>query len=509
MRNTLYTTLPACAVLVAGCLPIDPKPDYERASALIGAATGVETIYQPGDDEMVAAHVEALLVDGLSADEAVQLCLLNNLELQASFLRIGAARADVVQSQLFSNPTVGASFRFPSGGGLTNIEASMAQDLLDLWQMPIRKNIAERELNRVVLDVAHRAARLATDAKSAYYEAVAGDRLLEIAHHNQQAAKRLVRLTETLQETGAGSGVDVNLSLSELKESEIDRRRARQATIEARIQLARLLGVDIAPDDLNLTDPLPEPAAYGLGIENVLQLAINNRLDIAAAREELESSLYNIRRERQRVFPRIELGIEVERESRPRSSDGNFVPQAIRTSIQNGAPSLPPHYGERDAGATITTGPSLRIVLPLFDQNQVGIAKAHIAHAAAGKRLQLALLDLTHDARIAHHKARLAWDTAMSYQYDILPLRETNLELARDAYRAGKTPLVTVLDAQRTLQDATSQLVHALRDSALALLELESVTGVPIARNADPAKESKRSDETHDSKDPDPELEDH
>ena len=47
--------------------------------------------------------------------EAIQVCLLNNPGLQAAFLDIGMARADVVQSGLLSNPSLTALVRFPTG----------------------------------------------------------------------------------------------------------------------------------------------------------------------------------------------------------------------------------------------------------------------------------------------------------------------------------------------------------------------------------------------------------
>ena len=64
----------------------------------------------------------------------------------------------------------------------------------------------------------------------------------------------------------------------------------------------------------------------------------------------------------------------------------------------------------------------------------------------------------------------------------MLPLRETSLDLARTAYQAGRTTLVNVLDAERALLTARSGYADALQASATTLVELEKVTGQPLAK---------------------------
>jgi len=122
----VLTLLFAALTPLAGCATVDPTPDYQRAGQYVTQATGQQSIYQPGDDEaIIADKVKDLLAGGITADEAVQICLLNNPGLQAAFMDVGMARADVVQSGLLSNPSLGMALGFPAGGGLANIEAGL------------------------------------------------------------------------------------------------------------------------------------------------------------------------------------------------------------------------------------------------------------------------------------------------------------------------------------------------------------------------------------------------
>jgi len=193
--------LPLSGLLaLGGCVTVDPSLDYERTSEHISRVTGQEEVYQPGDDEIIAGRVDELLADGITVGEAVQVCLLNNLVLQAAFMDIGMARADVVQSGMLANPSLGIALRLPAGGGLANLEAGLAQNIADLWQIPFRRRAAEHSLDRVILKTARQAADLAADAKVAYYDAVGAGQLYEITRQNIDLAQQLLDMALARQE---------------------------------------------------------------------------------------------------------------------------------------------------------------------------------------------------------------------------------------------------------------------------------------------------------------------
>lgn len=484
--------------LITGCATVDPTADYNRTVSIISMATGSQSVYRPEHDEQIDETVENLLSEGLTIDEAVQICLLNNPRLQAAFYRIGVAHADVVQSQLWKNPSLGVSSRFPSGGGLVNIEGQLAGNIVDLWQIPIRKKIAERKLNQTVLQIAHLASQLAVDTKIAYYQALANQHLFEIASQNKDTANQLVELAKAMREAGAASSVDVNLSQSEFQETRLAIQQASLNMKQSQMNLARILGLRHQIHPLKLTDSFSTLPEFTMDIAEVLTLAAKNRLDIAAAKEELSYLLDNIRLEKNRVFPVLEIGIEFERESRPRSSDGRFISKTVLSSISSGGFSLPSDFGSHDDEAGVTVGPSLSLELPIFDQNQAQIAKAVMIHSEAIKQFRNLLIEVTFDARFAYEKVLAARITSATYQQDILPLRESNLELSKEAYRAGKTPLITVLNTQKTLQDARAGLIQAIRDNAIAWVELERVVASPVKNIIDSADQAEQQKDNSD-----------
>ena len=430
--------------LVSACVTVNPRPDYDRTAQLITQATGQEPVYRPDDDALVKNTVDELLAGGVTAQEAVQLCLLNNLKLQATFFNVGMARADVVQSGLFSNPTIGFSPRFPDGGGPTNFEASLAQNIAELWRIPARRRAAEYDLEQAILALAREVSATALEAKAAYYKAVRTDREIEVIQGNVEITKQLVDLAKVREEAGVGSLVDVQLSESELLQMELALRVATIARFEARTELTKLLGLPVPPDQLQLTEPLPDPPQWTIAPEQLITLARSHRLDVQAAQNAVQVAEARVEEEKREAVRVVDIG------------------------------------GIRDAEDR--TGPTLSVELPLFDQNQAQIAKATYLAQQANKNLEALVQELTQDTRVTYARAHNAWETTRFYQQQLLPLREGSLELSREAYRYGRASFLQVLEAERKLLEARAGYLEALQNSSTALVELERVTGQPVAQ---------------------------
>lgn len=474
--------LAVASATTGGCATVDPRADYERAGQHIAGATGQEQVYRPDLDGVIAGRVEQLLQDGLTADEAVQICLLNNPTLQAAFMDIGMARADVVQAGLLSNPSLGIAVRFPSGGGLANLEAGLAQNITGLWQIRARKLAAGRSLDATILEVARRAAGFAADAKIAYYKAVGADEQLGIARENVTVVQNLLELALARQEAGAANELEVNLSRSLALDADLDVETARLTAAEARRSLATLLGVTTDADGLVLVDALPETPAKTPDAQRLHDIAKVWRLDMRAAREVVGAAEARLREECRRVFPTVELGIAMERGERARSDGGrDILADTARASISNGALTAPNiearSKGDRDTDFVI--GPSLDLELPVFDQNQAQIAKAQFAYQQARKMLEALDRAAAQEIRSAIGRTATAWRLVRICRDRSLPLAQSNLDLSREAYRAGRASFLSVLEAQRFFLKARSSYVSAARTAATTIPELERTIGLP------------------------------
>lgn len=481
MRLRISATVMFAALAIGGCATINPRPDFERASQDVERATGAPWPVPPADEASIAAQVAELLNGGLTSNEVVQLALLNNPRLRSELLSIGIGRAQVVQSTLFTNPVLALSLRWPDGGGLTNLEMGLSQNIAELWQIPLRKQAAQRDLDRTILDVARAASVTALEAKAAYFSAVRADRESEISRQNLDIARQLVELAVARRDAGAGSEVDVNLARARQMESELQARRAEVTTVEARAELARLCGLQTPPQELVFAEPLPEPAAWTLAAGDVIATAREHRLDVQAVRQLVDAAWARVGLEKARFLRSLEIGVSVERSERGTRGDRNWLAETAWASAEAGQLTPPSLQPREPLSTDWVVGPTLGVEVPLFDQNQAQIAKAEYEHQQAQQALEALDRDLVQQAHVALKRARVAAENARFYRESYLPLQEESLKLAQEAYRVGRTQLLAVLDVQRGLLDARAGYVAAQAEAGIALVELERVAGQPAS----------------------------
>ena len=470
--------------LAGGCAKVDPHHDYAQTAEYIEDATGQGSVFDPQNDEITAQQVHDLLQGGLTVDEAVRVCLLNNPSLRALFMEVGMARADVVQSGLFTNPSLNLAMQLPAGGGLANVQGGFASNIADLWQIPIRKKIAARALDRTILEIARQASDLAFDARAAYYATVGARKRHDIARENLEIAKELLDLSVARQKAGAGNAIDVNLANSQVAQAELLRESSRLAAANAARQLATLLGMSTDADLLVLTDSLPAMPSSEPNPQALVRLAMRWRLDLRAAEQAVAAAEANLQQQYIRIFPNLQLGVSFERAERQRQGGRHVFGDAARSSIANGAltaPTIQPRSErQRNKRRGVITGPSMSMVLPLFDQNQAQIAKARYAYDQAVKTLEALKLSATQGIRSAADQATTSWRIVRLYETRFIPLAKDNLDLSRKSYTAGRASFLSVLEAQRFFLDSRRRAIEASQAAANTIPALERSVGRPF-----------------------------
>jgi cobalt-zinc-cadmium efflux system outer membrane protein len=476
----------AWAVCQTGCATVNPQQDYMRARELIEKSTGFERAYNPEEVGLSEDELSAMLADGLALDGAVQLALLNNRQLQISFLDIGIARADLVQSGLFSNPSLGVGVLFPSGGGRSNIQANIAHNIVQIWQMPVKKRLAEHALEQKIVTVARLAGELVAKTKRAYYLGAAAQDLVEIAQQNLALVTKSYDAISALREAGAASLLDDNLQRGEVLGAELGLRNAGLVALNAKRSLARLLSLDQRVEELTLTDALPEFVSPTLDSDSLIARARNHRLDLQALSEAVLTGEAEVELEYLRVFPEISVGVGGERLESRGQSGRNVAADFARSSLRAGSPTIPaiPTQGERAAAdrqeIDYMWGPNLSVTLPIFDQNQAQIARAQYVRVQAIKSYEDLYLNIAQDIRIAVDRASVLWTNVAFYREGLLPQAQKNLDFTDAAYKAGTTNVLTLLESQRALLETRRGYILAWSDASTSLSDLERAVGLPL-----------------------------
>lgn len=485
IRTIRRTTAVLLVAALTGCATVNPNPDYDRLSEVVRDAVGQPITFRPDQDPAIQQEALELIDDGLTADEAVRVALLNNPRIWAAMLRTGMARADVVQARLFSNPTLGLAFMFPEGGGLAQFDMGLAQNIADLWMIPARTNAAQHDLERALLEAARESAEIANGTSVAYYNAVATHEANEISQNNLKLVEHLLDVTRSRQEAGAVGELDVNLVRGLVLRAQVEVRNARLARAAAKRTLATLMGVARNADDLQLIDPLPEPTTRSPDPERMVDIARLSRLDLRAAHGVVSAAEARVKLEYAKVFQNVEIGFQLERGARRGQPGRNILADTARASIANGQLSAPEiesrsqRRQEESQQIEAILGPSLSLTLPVFDQNQAQIAKAQLALKEADALLESLDRSVVQETRDAADRLATSMSVAHLYDEQVLPQARDTLELSEAAYQAGKSGILSVIEAQRSLLQVRQAYVAALQSAAVALVDLERATGRP------------------------------
>lgn len=433
-------------LMVTGCATVDSSLDYARTAEKVEQATGHRGLYSAFDKSPgTKQRVDDLLDGSLSLEESVELCLLNNARLQTALLEVGLSHAELVQAGLLSNPSLNGLVRLPVDGGQSAIEAGIVYNLIELWQIPAKKRLAKRALESTVMRIAYESARTVVQTKTAYYSAIAAKEILAVEKQNVATTKTFLELVFAQQQSGSATEVDVNAARAEVLEQEVILRSARLTFFESKRRLATLLGLELSPNELDLSDPLHPLPHWTFDVPQLLELAKGKRLDLQAAIENVLATQQALSLEKRLFLRSVSAGAGLERES-----------------------------------SNLTVGPAIRLQLPVFDQNQAQVAKAEMLHSQASQTLKALTIEVVQQVRGAHEAFLAANDIARSYKESILPLGENSLQLAQESFRAGKTGVLSVLIVQRKLLSARREYFQKLEQLALGVINIEAAIGMPI-----------------------------
>ena len=389
--------------------------------------------------------IRALLRRTLTADSAVQIALLNNRELQATFEEIGIAQGDVVEAGLLKNPIFAGNARFPnrSPSG-TNIEMSIAQEFFDLLIIPLRKKVAAAQLAKTKLRVSDAILKLAAETKTSFYELQAQQQLLGRLKAINETDATAVELAQRQHEAGNISDLDLANQQATYSQSKLDIAETSASIRSGREKLNRLIGTWGDDTAWKIDSELPELPARDFAQQRLESLAINQRLDLAATKVEIGALVGSLGiTKTYRYVGSVEFGVDTEKET-----DGQRV-----------------------------TGPTWQLELPIFNRGQGRIAKLQAQLRQAERRLESEAVAIRAEVREARDRLIAKRDLTTYYRDELLPGRKKIVELTLTHYDAMlKSPYDLLLAKQNEIS-AERGYVDALRDYWIAHTDLERAVG--------------------------------
>ena len=447
MKATDALTLFTVAALSIPALAAPKEPPSRPVEKAVRERTGLAVRWQQDASarEAALAEVRAFLKKPLTVNRAVQIALLNNRELLATFEDVGISAADLREAGLWKNPSFDLSVRFPdrppSGA---NWEEAVAFDLLDLLMLPLRRRVAADHLAAAQLRVADETLRLVAEVKMAVYGLQGDDAML--AHQRTIVDIQGTALDLAQRQHEAGNITDLALGQQQAayNAARLDLAMAESDRREHSEKLNRLLslwGGDTAWKIAGGLPPVPESDVPLRGLES---LAVAQRLDLAAAQLELAGVVRALGLTKTyRYIGALEFGVDT----------------------------------ERDSDRTNLTGPTLRLELPIFNQGQARVARGQAELRRAERKLEALAIGIRSDVRALHDKLAALRDTARFYQNEIVPVRRAitaGMLLHYNGMLVGNFELFLTRAEQI---EAEHKSIAALRDYWTTRAELERAVG--------------------------------
>jgi outer membrane protein TolC len=394
------------------------------------------------DAAAVRERVAVVLEQPLTAEGAVQIALINNRGLQARYNALGISEAAYVASTLPENPTL--AYQRISREGVVKTETSLSANVISLLTMPIRRDIGERQFRAAQYRTIEATYRMAADTRRAYYRAAAAQHVAVYLERALASADAAADLTRRLGQTGASGKLDQARAASFHAEIANQLRRARLNAHTTREALTRTLGLWGTDANYTLPDALPKLPEQLDEIEELEAEAIRRRVDLIAARQDLDSTARALGlTQATRFVSVLELSGIRERERTPE---------------------------ER----TRSEGYEIAIQIPIFDLGEVSVRRAHETYMQAVNQLAEMAINIRSEARAAYQTYNASYEIARQYQNFILPLRRTINEETLLRYNGMLIDAFQLLTTASEGIAANTATIEAIRDFYLAQTDFQT-----------------------------------
>ena len=449
------TAMLLSTLLLSGCASFSPDGGMIDVANFTDATIhkDVISIRSEDDAQRASAAVQRLLRRGLTVDTAVQVALLSNRGLQASYNELALAEADRVGESLPPNPTF--SISRIAGNGALEIERQVVGDILALATLPFRSDIARRRFQKAQLRAAEDTLRLAAEVRRAYYRAVAANELVVLLSDAKSTAESTAQLAQKLGQTGALNKLDQAREQVFYAETTADLASLRQEAASSRERLIRLLGLWNGDLGIRLPQKLPTLPRRPLSLPRIEVDAVEHRIDLQIARIELAALAKSLNlTEATRFVTMLDVaGVD-------------------RKTVDPTGTS----FRER--------GFDVQFRIAIFDGGEVRVRQATETYNQSFNRLTEKAVNVRSEARDAFRVYRSTYDIALHYQREVLPLRKIISDETQLRFSSMQIDVFALLTEARQRVASLRAAIEAKRDFWLAQADLNTaVNGGGVSDN--------------------------
>lgn len=326
-----------------------------------------------------------------------------------------------------------------------NGEIAVSQEIFISSQRRIRIGIAESDLSSSEKRAYVSERNTSADALSAAVRLSSADEEMEVSSELYSTAKNLYAVVQARAERGLLSAVEADLAKSELTRMTRVLQSSKRKREAARANLIVMMGAPSSAE-VKIEDSLPEISLKNKGTEQLIESALNYRMEIEAAVSDVRSAERRMELLRTERIPNLNLGLYLQR-------DG---------------------FNENVAGA--------RLSFPLAAVRNYSGEIEEAKHTAEQKRssAEVARHTVRYEVMKAVSDFRSLKEEKDSYSEELLKNVESSLQSLRKAVSLGQMNLRDALITQQSLISLRLTYIQTRLEYQLAGIELLRSGGLPF-----------------------------
>ena len=391
----------------------------------------------------------------LTLEKCLELAKTNDIQVVQWKARLDAAHAELRQSKILPNPSLGITWediglKNEIGASISTITYGISYPIFFWWSYP--EKIKAAKLNQLAEQTAvlSEQRQLEIEIASAYFNIVADQRKAALSEDIAKSYSELFRLAQKQNQQGDISGFSLEQAKLEMLKAESDLKDAQNTLAADRMSFAFALGAD---------HPF-YPVLVDCGGKYIYPEGVPiNKEDLTE--EDLNAGV-------QKDYDYMEKQIAADyAASKLRIEKLNAIP-LVDASGSGGLKKSP----EGDSKTY-----SLDVSIPLFDRNQAGIESAYAALRTAQADEEKARRDAIANITTKWKEYRtLAWKWEQ-YSSGSSQLAEKNSKTAARLYEMGRISYSELLQFQRDYKSTQMDSIDDWSDLCAASWTLSSILG--------------------------------
>lgn len=381
-------------------------------------------------------------------EQIVKIAAEQNPSINISKAREDAATASVITATTYANPQfeIGAgpsNYITPGGqGNNRNWGVALSQPLDFPSVRNAKREVAEKNVDVATLGIELTKTDVRTRVKSAFYDVLQRQAVLEIAEADRNLLKDIRERVKLRVDVGESPKYELIKADTEALAAERDYQAARVRVIESKAYLRGLIGA-VVPEDYNLTGELPLSASLP-SIEKI-RVLVNDAVQLRQIRAAIKTSEANLRLQEKLRNPGL----------------------TVRAGIEQD-----PDLRQLRLGVLIP--------IPVWDQRGGPIAQAAAELKEVNAMLSERELAINRDIESAYQRYLISQQQVVAFESGLLSQAESVLKVAEAAYRFGERGILDYLDAQRTKRVVSKDYLSARYEYINTMLEIERLLGYEL-----------------------------